>query len=287
MRPPWRVSPIAQADREAVSAFVRSATWQYVHFDYPRDEALSRPGYQAHNRAGARVGVLACGIDALPVARILFAAVDSRERPQQVVSALLEPGVRDMREAGATALAFLGWSPWLARVLARIGFDTRTTVITYSRQAGGALAQGNLDVRVRPALTTDVDTLVELDRAAFEPLWRYSASMHRRLVASAAHCTIAEYDGMPVGYQTGDVARDQGHIIRLAVHPDWQGRGVGTRLLADAIEFFRLIKAQAVLVNTQIDNAASRRLYERAGFVRLAEDVPVLVKDLDSREGIT
>ena len=282
MFPEWQISSITPEDRAAVSAFVRSATWQYTHFDYPRHEVLARPGYQVHNQAGKRIGVMTCGMDEPPIARIFLAAVDSRERPQQVVSALLEPSARDMRGAGATTLTFLGWSPWLARSLRGIGFETLTTVVTYSRRPAGELAPGNLDVRLRPALDADVDTLVDLDRAAFEPLWRYSASMHRRLVGSAAHCIIAELDGVPVGYQTGDIARDRGHIIRLVVHPDWQRRGVGTRLLVDVLEFFQQVRIGEVLVNTQADNRASRRLYERSGFVRWAEEAPVLVTALAS-----
>ena len=188
---------------------------------------------------------MACGVDEPPVARLLYAAVKGQERPDRVVAALLGPAVRDMREMGARELVFLGWSPWLARSLKRLRFEMRTRVITYSRRAGPPPATGNLDVCVRPALAADVDALVELDRVAFEPLWRYSANMHRRLVGSAAHCTIAEQNGIPIGYQTGDMSRDRGHIIRLAVHPDYQKQGVGTRLLADAIEFLRPVGSGA------------------------------------------
>ena len=35
-------------------------------------------------------------------------------------------------------------------------------------------------------------------------------------------------------------------------------------------------------MNTQADNCASRRLYERFGFVRWAEEAPVLIRDLVS-----
>jgi len=276
----WRITRIEPEDRAEVRSFARSATWLYTHCDYTREEVLSRPGYQAHDRAGRRIGVMGCGMDEPPVARILIVAIGRRVPPRTVVPALLESHARDMRAQGATQLAFLGWAPWLAHSLEALGFETRTTVVTYSRRRDAVLEQGNRDVLVRPAVAADVDVLVELDRVAFEPLWRYSAEIHRRLLGSATHCTIAELAGVPIGYQIGDISGEQGHIIRLAVHREWQGRGVGMRLLADVIEFFQIRRVQRIMVNTQADNAASRRLYERTGFVRWTEEVPVMIKEL-------
>jgi len=275
-----QVSPISPDERGAISSFVRSASWQYTHFDYPRREVLSRPGYQATNRAGKRVGVLGCGKDDLPIARLLFAAVDQRERPREVIASLLEPNERELRDGGAAELVFVGWAPWLARCLRAAGFALRTTVLTYQRLGDALPETGNQDVHLRPAVDADVDVLVDLDQAAFAPMWRYSAGIHRRLIGSAAYCTIAEHDGTPIGYQTSDISADHGYIIRLAVHPDWQGQGVGTRLLVAAIQFFHPGRVQRVMVNTQADNAISRRLYERFGFVRRAEEAPALVKQI-------
>jgi len=280
------VSPISPDERAAVGTFVRSATWRYTHFDYPRSEVLSQPGYQMRSSAGKRLGVLGCRMDDPPIARLLFAAVERRQLPREVIAALLEPNEQELHDAGAEELVFVGWAPWLTRSLEMAGFVLRTTVITYQRPGGVLTEQGNPDVHLRPALSADVDTLVELDRAAFEPMWRYSAGMHCRLIGSAAHCTIAERDGIPIGYQTGDISDDHGYIIRLAVHPDWQRQGVGTRLLVNAIQFFHPGRTRGIMVNTQADNAPSRRLYERFGFVRWTEEAPALVKRLDStRDG--
>ena len=64
------------------------------------------------------------------------------------------------------------------------------------------------------------------------------------------------------------------------MHPSYQGHGIGARLLAEAIEFFRTEKVKVVTLNTQKDNAVSQRLYRHFGFQPMGEEALVLKCDL-------
>jgi ribosomal protein S18 acetylase RimI-like enzyme len=81
-----------------------------------------------------------------------------------------------------------------------------------------------------------------------------------------------------VGYAISDVLGDAGFIVRLAVRPDAQGRGVGSQLLTDALDYCRASGAAVVRLNTQESNLASHHLYQRFGFQRSGRRVPVLVR---------
>lgn len=67
-------------------------------------------------------------------------------------------------------------------------------------------------------------------------------------------------------------ALSDGHSIfylqDILVRPEHQGRGVGSRLLADCLQAFAHVRQKVLLTD---DEDAQRRLYERAGFVRLAD----------------
>ena len=59
--------------------------------------------------------------------------------------------------------------------------------------------------------------------------------------------------------------------LSLGVAGESRGRGVGTRLLESLVEIARADGRRAVSLSVETDNPA-RRLYERAGFVRVADD---------------
>ena len=69
-----------------------------------------------------------------------------------------------------------------------------------------------------------------------------------------------------VGYIEGESQVTLAHINRIAVHPRYQGRGVGALLLQDALDGFWRLGAERVTLNTQSDNDSSQRLYHRFGF---------------------
>jgi ribosomal protein S18 acetylase RimI-like enzyme len=64
---------------------------------------------------------------------------------------------------------------------------------------------------------------------------------------------------------------DEAEIRALAVAPGVQQGGVGTRLLRTALSWAELAGARRVVLSTQPQMRAARRLYERTGFRRLPD----------------
>jgi ribosomal protein S18 acetylase RimI-like enzyme len=87
---------------------------------------------------------------------------------------------------------------------------------------------------------------------------------------------VAEVDGLVVGFITfyaheGDRV---GTIGNNAVHPQWQGQGIGPALYEHVFARLRDLGFRAVRVSTGGDpsHAPARRAYEKAGFdVRLPQ----------------
>jgi ribosomal-protein-alanine N-acetyltransferase len=100
------------------------------------------------------------------------------------------------------------------------------------------------------------------------------------LLVTSGHSTIAERSGKAVGYAITDVLGDTGFVVRVAVHPNAQGQGIGSGLLADALNHCRAAGARVVRLNTQESNTAAHRLYQRFDFRRAGRRVPVLLRGL-------
>jgi len=84
---------------------------------------------------------------------------------------------------------------------------------------------------------------------------------------------IAELDGRPVGCVmcVRDEAPGAARLRLLLVEPDARGLGVGDRLVRAVIEFARSVGYREVVLWTNDVLSAARRIYQRHGFVLLAE----------------
>lgn len=148
------------------------------------------------------------------------------------------------------------------------------------------------DVLIRDVRPEDVETLAEMAVAAWEPIyanrrrmlgdelfealhsdWRRRKAQQARSACAAGSRTrvcVAEREGRPVGFITfsADEASRVGHIENTAVHPAFQGRGLGTRMVRHACERLKEQGMRFAMVGTGGDeaHAPARRSYEKAGF---------------------
>ena len=197
---------------------------------------------------------------------------------------LLSPTLDRLRAQGVTSLIYIGNDWWLTDSLQRDwDFFIQDIVVSYAKKDLSIPAQGNQQVHVRPAHPGDFPALVALDEAAFDPLWRNTSQTFAHALENLPYFVVAEWAGEPVGYLFSSRQGDTGHLNRIAVHPNYQGRGIGARLLAEAIQFFRLEKVKAITLNTQKDNTVSQRLYRYFGFRPIGDEALVLRHDLTGR----
>jgi ribosomal protein S18 acetylase RimI-like enzyme len=158
------------------------------------------------------------------------------------------------------------------------GLERLETIITYQHERIADF----LDIAIKPAQEFRpvqpgdddlIDGMVALDHGAFPWLWRNSPEefawwMQQQLV----EVTVGLINGVVTSYYGTTHFRNMGHLDRIAIHPDYQGRALGRETLTIALQrMARLGHTRAVLC-TQATNAVSQRLYERAGFRRVPND---------------
>ena len=64
----------------------------------------------------------------------------------------------------------------------------------------------------------------------------------------------------------------RGYLYSLRVRPEWQGRGLGTRLMQAAEAALLARGYQTAVIAAGKDNPGARRLYERLGYRAFADD---------------
>lgn len=82
---------------------------------------------------------------------------------------------------------------------------------------------------------------------------------------------LAARDGATlIGSARGFVREHTGVIERLIVHPDWQGRGIGTRLLVAIEAALRPVRRFELFTGHRSERNLA--LYERLGYVRFKRE---------------
>ncbi|KGF68173.1 hypothetical protein LL06_18045 [Hoeflea sp. BAL378] len=129
---------------------------------------------------------------------------------------------------------------------------------------------------IRPASSAEAQDLARIGLAAWEVairVWGEDAGRLRENARNAYYdfCTrgwpdilVAEWDGVLAGWGCCEKADD--FITDLWVHPDFQGRGIGTALLKEIEAQVRARGYFAVRLDTHARNTGAIRLYKRMGY---------------------
>ena len=184
----------------------------------------------------------------------------------ELTKRLIERGVRYLHYSGNDLE-----NDWLRSPLLARGFTPFRQLYAYDKFDYQIPTWGNQAVCLRRVEMRDMPILLELEELCFEHLWRYDALSFADIMHTHPYFVVAELDGRVVGYQFNALDGEYGYLVRIAVHPACNSRGIGARLMAEAIQFFKSAHSTRIMLNTQQENTHAHRLYEWFGFVRIQQ----------------
>jgi ribosomal-protein-alanine N-acetyltransferase len=266
-RPSLRARSATSADYNVVTTLARFERRVHSHLDWrPVEGWLGVQPFLLAEHGKRAVGALACPPDPPDMAWVrLFAVAD--DAPAQAVWQLLwEPARHQLAAMSVRGVAGLSTGEWMTPLYQSAGFRQTHEVVVLARPRGPLAAAPPAPARIRLARPDDYAALIAADQAAFSPPWQLSPAMIETAIALANLITVAEAEGRVVGYQLTTTSHGGAHLARLAVLPEWQGRGIGAALVANLIEHYEARGAHELTVNTQDSNTASLNLYQRLGF---------------------
>jgi ribosomal-protein-alanine N-acetyltransferase len=196
---------------------------------------------------------------------------------------LLPRYIAAIRRTGAAALYYTGGdlpSDWLKDTLLERSFRLLTTLRSYDKLDFQIPTKGDQEVLVRPFAPADLPELLQVEAACFAQYWRYDGPSFLEIAETYPYFVVAVKDGRVIGYQFNTVDGGMGFLVRIAVRPDLNSRGIGARLLAEAIHYFQEERVWKIALNSEEMNHHAHRLYEWFGFQLVAPQGFVLERPL-------
>ncbi len=154
------------------------------------------------------------------------------------------------------------------------------------------MTQESLPYIIRPMESSDIPTVVAIDRLSFPSPWAASSYAYelkhrntsfyyvllrpkthtdpvpdqrwRRLLHSVT--SLGKQENQVIGYMGLRLRNSGTHISTIAVHPVWRGNGLGELLLLTALEQSIKMGFGTVTLEVRPSNQAAQRLYRKYGF---------------------
>lgn len=129
---------------------------------------------------------------------------------------------------------------------------------------------------LRPFKPNDLGMVISINRVCLPENYStyFFMDLHKRFPATFV---VAEHEHNVVGYimcriETGFSSlgifsiSKKGHVVSVAVLPEYQSKGVGTSLLKDAMKNMRLYKAKECYLEVRTSNVRAVNMYKKMGF---------------------
>jgi ribosomal-protein-alanine N-acetyltransferase len=132
------------------------------------------------------------------------------------------------------------------------------------------------DYSVRACTDADIPSVIKVNTLTLPE--HYSDYFYYEILKDFPHSfLVAEMDGKVAGYIMCRIEyglsmtkrfglAKKGHIISVAVLAEYRNKGIGTKLIHDALEVVRNESGKECYLEVRITNTGAIELYERLGF---------------------
>ena len=120
---------------------------------------------------------------------------------------------------------------------------------------------------IRPMQSEDLRQVMAIEEAVYPFPW--TLGIFSDCLRVGYCCWVMALDERVIAYGVMSVVIDESHILNLCVHPDWQGKGLGRKLIQRLLKIARQHGAETAFLEVRVNNRAALQLYESLGFVEI------------------
>jgi [ribosomal protein S18]-alanine N-acetyltransferase len=281
---PFLVRHIRPSDVEFLHLFLNSSIHLHQHLDWhtPLDRLSFRPFLLAEKNEKI-IAAFCSPIIEEKVSWIQLFAAKKMLSLSKVWQALFEEYIHFcIKKKMYIQILTLAYYPWFSRLLENSGFVSNNAIVTLENDGlyPSMLRYPTPGYHLEPITIKNFHLVHELDLLAFDLPWQMTVSALKKAYRSSIYATLILDDNKVIGYQITTEGDQSLHLARIAVHPAYRNQGIGTYLTFDLLNFMKRANFHNLSVNTQRDNETSLALYQKMGFYKTGNDIPVMVYNM-------
>lgn len=119
-------------------------------------------------------------------------------------------------------------------------------------------------VSIRPMHDADIDAVMAVEERAYPFPWTRGIFLDCLRVGYG--CWVCESKYELCGYAVMSYGAGEAHLLNLCVAPEWQGMGLGRRLLCFVLEQAERLGAGEMFLEVRPSNTPALRLYRSLSF---------------------
>lgn len=123
----------------------------------------------------------------------------------------------------------------------------------------------SLELAITPATPEDIAAIDDLEKHSFKSPWSRQ-TFEGELLREWARLDVARHAGRIIAFCNYWLVTTELHILAIATHPDFRGKGVGGQVLAHVLGIAHRTGCSLATLEVRRSNSPAIAMYERAGF---------------------
>ncbi|MEJ2695854.1 MAG: ribosomal protein S18-alanine N-acetyltransferase [Candidatus Sulfobium sp.] len=121
------------------------------------------------------------------------------------------------------------------------------------------------DISIADMNTDDLAEVAAIERLSFTMPWS-ETSFYNEVKRPGSISRVVRKEGKIAGYICASRVVDEGHILTMAVLPEFRRLGIASALIGDMIGNLREEGCRFIFLEVRFSNEAARKMYEKFNF---------------------
>lgn len=123
-----------------------------------------------------------------------------------------------------------------------------------------------LKVNIEKMHEKDIDEILIIERASFSYPWTKSLFVNELKNPYSHAYLLRTHDNRVIGYIIFWLIMDEGHILNIAIHPEYRNKGFGSLLIKFSLDYLLKNSGRIMTLEVRKSNIQAIALYRKFGF---------------------